>query len=92
MDSECNVIMWNSIGKLDMEEQLTLETRLLKQHGPVMGGADLMLALGFKTMPALRRAIREQRVGVRVFVMPGHRGKFALTTDVATLIENCTRR
>jgi hypothetical protein len=74
-----------------MTNSVQIETDLINRHGPVMGGKDLMKALGFQKMPALRKAIRENRLGINVFEMPGHRGKFALTTDVAKFIDNCVR-
>ena len=75
-----------------MMETSDLESELKNQHGPVIGGKELMQALGFLKMPSFRKAIREGRLEVKVFEMPGHRGKFALTKDVAAYIEKCVRR
>jgi hypothetical protein len=75
-----------------MAEISNLNLELQKQFGPIIGGTDLMRALGFRSMPAMRKAIQEKRLGVEVFKMPGRRGKFALTEKVAAFIENCARR
>lgn len=56
---------------------------LLRQYGPLIGGADLRLVLGFRSAAAFQRAVRNNAVNVRVFTIPGRRGKFALTADVA---------
>lgn len=61
-----------------------LTKKMLKEFGPLMGGEDLRRALGYRTAPAFARAVRLKTVGVRVFEIPGRRGKFALTADVAT--------
>ena len=60
---------------------------LIKTYGPLMGGEDLWLALGFKTGPAFRHAIREHSVPLNIFEIPGRRGKFALTEDVEKWLE-----
>ena len=74
-----------------MTESTEIENDLIKQHGLLIGGVNLMSAMGFRTMPALRKAIRENRLGVEVFNMPGRQGKFALTKDAANFLENCRK-
>ena len=60
-----------------------LECDLLRQFGPLLGGADLRRALGFRSDVTFRRAIRLGKLPVHVFEVEGRKGKFALTTDVA---------
>ncbi len=60
-----------------------LTKKMLKEFGPLMGGEDLRRALGYRTAPAFARAVRLQTLGVHVFEIPGRRGRFALTADVA---------
>ena len=60
-----------------------LADKLLKQFGPTIGGRDLYAALGFKTYAAFHRSKQRHEIGVNVFTLPGRRGWFALTTDVA---------
>ncbi len=57
--------------------------QLLSQYGPTLGGQDLYAALGFKTYAAFHRSKRRGEIGVNVFTLPGRRGWFALTSDVA---------
>lgn len=64
----------------------SLESDLNKKYGPLIGGKDLVLTLGFKTAPAFRRAEKMGLLGVKVFSIAGRRGKFAYTKDVATWI------
>jgi hypothetical protein len=65
----------------------TLEKRLLAellaQWGYVMGSAGLRQALGFPTQAALRQSISKKTVPVPVFSIPGRKGPFALSHDVA---------
>lgn len=63
--------------------QSQLQDVMLKEYGPLMGGEDLRRALGYRTWSAFSRAIRSGIAGVDVFEIPGRRGKFALTSEVA---------
>ena len=56
---------------------------LVGRHGPILGGKDLFQALGYNNGQAFRQALRQDRLGVRVFNLPGRQGKFALTAEVA---------
>lgn len=53
------------------------------KYGPLMGGEDLRRALGYRTWSAFSRAVRTGVLEVTVFEIPGRRGKFALTPEVA---------
>lgn len=64
-----------------------LESRLLDEYGPLLGGADLIKSLGYRTHSAFRRAQRLGLLGVRVFSIPDRKGKYALTRDIAAWIE-----
>lgn len=67
--------------------QRTLEERLreslIAEFGYVMGSAGLRRALGFSSQAALRSAIAQGRMPVKVFVVEGRKGPFALAHDVA---------
>lgn len=56
---------------------------MLAEYGPLLTGQDLVAALGYPTPAAFWQARRCGRVQVRTFRIPGRRGTFALTTDVA---------
>ena len=62
---------------------MELEEKLMCQFGPVIGGADLRQALGFRSAVTFRRAVRQEKLPVRVFELEGRKGWFALTTDIA---------
>jgi len=61
--------------------------KMLKEFGPLMGGEDLRRALGYRSAPAFARAARLNVLGIAVFEIPGRRGKFAMTEDVATWLK-----
>jgi hypothetical protein len=61
-----------------------LAAQLLGRYGPMLGGRDLYAALGFKSYAAFHRSKQRGEIGVTVFPLPGRRGWFALTFDVAT--------
>lgn len=66
-----------------MQKSAPLGDSLLKQYGPLMGGAELYRSLGFRSAAAFQRAVRDNALSIRIFAVPGRRGKFALTADVA---------
>lgn len=61
-----------------------LEKDLLLMYGsPLISGADLQKAMGFRSVDALRQAITRQTIPVRVFKLKNRRGMFALVKDIA---------
>ena len=60
-----------------------LINNLLDRYGPTLGGRDLYAALGFKSYAAFYRSKQRGEVGIDVFTLPGRRGWFAFTTEVA---------
>lgn len=64
-------------------ERSALESSLLRELGPVLGGAALARALGYRTQAAFRTAALRGQVPVPLFYLAGRRGRFALTRDVA---------
>lgn len=61
-----------------------LTQTMLKQYGPLMGGEDLWKSLGYKSWASFAKATRAGTIGVKIFNVAGRRGRFALTTDVAS--------
>jgi len=61
---------------------------LMDQFGPLIGGKDLMKALGYRTQAAFYKAIREARIKVKVFEIEGRQGKFAMTNDVGQWLDS----
>jgi hypothetical protein len=62
---------------------LEIESELMRQFGPVIGGCELWKVLGFRSAVNFRRAARQGKLAVKVFELEGRKGKFALTADVA---------
>lgn len=60
-----------------------LTSQLLDQYGPTISGRDLYAALGFKSYAAFHRSKQRGEIGVNVFTIPGRRGWFALTPEIA---------
>lgn len=61
-----------------------IKSWLFERHGPLIGGRDLVKALGYPTAAALRQAEVRNALPVRVFEIEGRRGRFAFTDEVAT--------
>lgn len=62
---------------------------LVNQYGPILRGPELRNALGFDSSQAFLRAKRLGQLQVNVFSLPGRRGYFALTTEVANWLNAC---
>lgn len=62
-------------------EQLYEDLRA--RNGPILGGADLAKAMGYRSLAAFRQARRRGQVEVVLFTLPNCRGVFALGLDVA---------
>lgn len=69
------------------DDSSTLLEELHSLYGPLMGGKELAVALGFKNTAAFRQALRRGNLPVKVFVLPSRKGKFALTRDVSQWLE-----
>jgi hypothetical protein len=67
-----------------MRSKLDFSTILFDQFGPLIGGVDLVKILGFRTSSAFSKSLRERRIGIDIFDIPGRKGKFAYSEDVAT--------
>jgi prophage antirepressor-like protein len=60
-----------------------IEADLMKQHGALIGAADLARLLGYRTTNALHQAKRRGQLGIQMHSIAHRRGHFALATDVA---------
>lgn len=65
---------------------------MLHQYGPLMGGMDLVRALGYSSRGALREAKKAGRLQVKVFRPERVKGHFALTLDVANWLAGLAER
>lgn len=52
-------------------------------HSPLLVEGALVEALGYRSLVALREAIRKRRIGVPIFKFENRHGKYALVKDVA---------
>jgi hypothetical protein len=62
----------------------------LEKYGPLIGGPDLVKVLGYRSNASFRRAVRLGIIGVRVFDIPGRKGKYAKTQDVVAWLKKLT--
>lgn len=56
---------------------------LVRALGPMLGGAKLAAALGYRTADAFGKAARGNRLPIPTFEITGRRGRYATTTDLA---------
>lgn len=70
---------------LDPERQ-RLRDELFARYGAMLDHIQLREALGYRTASGFQRAISMGRMGLPVFNIPGRRGRFALSADVADLL------
>lgn len=71
-----------------MESAKDLAQQLLNQYGPIIGGRDLYKALGFRSHASFRLANEQMKIPIAVYQLPGRRGWFARTGDLAFWLIN----
>lgn len=71
-----------------MDSSKSLAQLLLDQYGPMIGGKDLYQALGFRSYAAFRLANEQMKTPIPVYQLPGRRGWFARTDDLANWLIN----
>lgn len=64
-----------------------MQNALYEQYGPLIGGPDLVKVLGYRSNASFRRAEKLGLIGVRIFDIPGRKGKFAMSIDVAIWLD-----
>lgn len=64
-------------------ELATFREELTRVLGPVIGGAKLASALGYRTTDAFGKAARGKRLPIPTFEIAGRRGRYAMTQDLA---------
>lgn len=75
-------ILWRMKGYMNQDARDELRYSLNQTYGPLINGKQLASLLKFPSMAAFRQALRRGLLPVRVFELPGRKGKFALTGDV----------
>ncbi len=64
-------------------EASQLIRRMLDEHSELLSGQALGRCLGYRSSRAFQRAARLGELPVEVFKLPGRRGRFARTIEVA---------
>jgi len=64
------------------------EQKFIERHGDLMSSNDLVAALGFPSLGALRQARRRKSFDLKMFKIDGRAGVFALSVDVAKYLWN----
>ena len=72
-------------------ESHNLNRQLLEKYGPMIGGKDLYLAMGFKSYGAFRLANERKEIPIKVFKIPKRRDWYALTSDLAQWLISLAR-
>lgn len=62
---------------------IAFREELVRALGPMLGGAKLAAALGYRTADAFGKAARGNRLPIPTFEIEGRRGRYAMTTDLA---------
>jgi hypothetical protein len=71
-------------------EQSALEESLLAKNGELMTGEPLRWSLGYRSERTFARAVKGGTVPVPLISLPGRRGWFARTRDVAAWLQSLT--
>lgn len=74
---------------LTQDDTVALTARLIAEHGELVGGNALRRCLGYRTQRAFQMAIQRGQVPVETFSLPGRRGRYARTFQVAEWLATC---
>jgi hypothetical protein len=74
---------------LSKDQAAALLRRLIAEHGELIGGAALSRCLGYRTQRAFQMGIKRGQVPVETFNLPGRRGRYARTFEVAAWLAAC---
>lgn len=74
---------------LTHEETLALTKRLITAHGELIGGNALGRCLGYRTPRAFQMGLLRGQVPIETFTLPGRRGRYARTFQVAAWLASC---
>ena len=74
---------------LSYDQAAALTRRLIAEHGELIGGAALSRCLGYRTQRAFQMGIQRGQVPVETFNLPGRRGRYARTFEVAAWLAAC---
>jgi hypothetical protein len=69
--------------QLERQRERDLRQKLEQTYGRVMASSQIAALLVFPSTAAFRQARRRGSISIRMFTMPGRRGSFAMTQDVA---------
>lgn len=73
------------------KNRANLSNELLNKYGPMIGGGDLYLALGFRTYGTFRLAKERGEIPIEIFKIPKRRDWYALTSDLAQWLISVAR-
>lgn len=74
------------------QDHASITAKLIKDHGPIISGAQLYRAMGFPSAKAFSQARRRGSLGISTFTIAGRRGTFALTADLGKWFEVVTAK
>jgi len=74
---------------LEPAEAQELLERLTAQHGELIGGMALARCLGYRTPRAFQIALQRRQLPIAIFTLPGRRGRFARTFEIARWLAHC---
>lgn len=74
---------------LSKDQAAALSRRLIAEHGELIGGGALARCLGYRTQRAFQMGIQRRQVPFETFTLPGRRGRYARTFEVAAWLATC---
>lgn len=74
---------------LSNDQAAALLRRLIAEHGELIGGGALSRCLGYRTQRAFQMGIKRGQVPVETFNLPGRRGRYGRTFEVAAWLAAC---
>ncbi|MDP3210610.1 hypothetical protein [Methylotenera sp.] len=70
-------------------EEETLLNELTEKHGEIVSLDSLSKIIGYKTVAAVKYAIKKEQLSINTFYIKGRKGRYAMTRDVASWLIEC---
>lgn len=74
-----------------MHDATPLEQLLLREYGAIVDAGDVAHLLGYRSAYALAKARSRGRLPVQTFRIPGRRGWYATTAEIAGWIDSLSQ-
>lgn len=76
---------------MEISAEEALLNELIEKHGEIVNLDSLSKIIGYKTVAAVKYAIKKEQLSINTFYIKGRKGRYAMTRDVASWLIECRK-